>query len=289
MGKALRSLIFDGQVSLTVMDTTDIVNAAIKFHKLSPLSAAALGRTLTAGTFIALGLKNDGDKFSVTVKGDGVGGSIVVCGNSDLYMRGYIDNPRAVLPLKPNGKLDVGGCVGREGRITVIKDIGLKDPYVGSCPLVSGEIAEDFTAYYTYSEQQPTAMALGVRIGTDYSCVGAGGVVVQIMPGCSDENIAGAEELISNFSNVSGMIESMGLDGIVEKYFPNAEFTEYHPTYKCNCGREYIEKVLLSMGEEEMRSTIKEQGKIEVQCHFCDKKYVFTEEDVEKLLREASE
>ena len=149
MGKALRSLIFDGQVSLTVMDTTDIVNAAVKFHKLSPLSAAALGRTLTAGTFIALGLKNDGDKFSVTVKGGGVGGSIVVCGNSDLYMRGYIDNPRAVLPLKPNGKLYVGGCVGREGRITVIKDIGLKDPYVGSCPLVSGEIAEDFTAYYT--------------------------------------------------------------------------------------------------------------------------------------------
>ncbi|MBP5308098.1 MAG: Hsp33 family molecular chaperone HslO, partial [Clostridia bacterium] len=262
MGRALRALIFDGQISLTVMDTTDIVQKAVTYHNLSPLSAAALGRTITAGVFMALGLKNDGDKFSVTVKGNGVGGSIVVCGNSALEMRGTIDNPRAVLPLKSNGKLNVAGCVGTEGRITVIRDIGLKKPYSGSCPLVSGELAEDFAAYYTYSEQQPTAMALGVKIGVDYSCVGAGGVVVQTMPGCEEKNIALAEELISNFSNISGMIESAGIDGIVEKFFPNVAFNEYKSVYKCICNREYIERVLLSMGKKELEAALKEQGKI---------------------------
>ena len=282
-------MIFDGQISLTVMDTTDIVRQAIEFHKLSPLSAAALGRTLTAGTFMSLNLKNDGDKFSVTVKGNGVGGSIVVCGNSALEMRGMIDNPRAVLPLKPNGKLDVAGCVGTSGRITVLRDIGLKEPYGGSCPLVSGELAEDFAAYYTYSEQQPTAMSLGVRIGVDYDCVGAGGVVLQTMPGCEDKTIAAAEELIGNFANISGMIENYGLDGIAEKYFKGVAFTEYFPKYKCICGREYIERVLLSMGEKELRDAVKEQGKIEVQCHFCDKKYTFSPEDVDKILGEARE
>ena len=289
MGRALRALLFDGQISLTVMDTTDIVQQAIDYHKLSPLSAAALGRALTACTFMALNLKNEGDKLSVTVKGGGVGGSIVVCGNSALEMRGYIDEPRAVLPLKPNGKLDVAGCVGTNGRITVVRDMGLKEPYSGSCPLVSGELAEDFAAYYTYSEQQPTAMALGVKIGVDYRCVGAGGVVMQVMPGCEEKNISAAEELISKFSNVSGMIENIGLDGIVNKYFGGVEFEEYLPKYKCICSREYIERVLLSMGEAELRDEIREKGKIEVQCHFCNGKYVFRGDDIDKLLGEANE
>ncbi len=289
MGRALKALIYDGQVSLTLLDTTDIVQKAIEYHKLSPLSAAALGRTLTAGTFMALGLKNDGDKLSITVKGGGVGGNVVVCGNSALEMRGYIDEPQADLPLKPNGKLDVAGCVGTDGRITVVRDIGLKEPYTGSCPLVSGEIAEDFAAYYTYSEQQPTAMALGVRIGVDLNCVGAGGVVIQPMPGCDEKSIDKAEALIAEFSNISGMIESVGLDGIKEKYFSGVEFTEYAPKYKCICSREYIEGVLLSMGEKELRSAISEQGKIEVHCHFCNKNYLFDGADVDKLLGEASE
>jgi len=287
MGKALKTLIYDGQVSLTLMDTTDIVQQAIDFHKLSPLSAAALGRTLTACTFMATGLKNDGDKLSVTVKGNGVGGSIVVCGNSRLEMRGYIDNPRAMLPLKSNGKLDVSGCVGTEGRITVVRDIGLKEPYTGSCRLVSGELAEDFAAYYTYSEQQPTAMALGVKIGRDYNSVGAGGVVIQPMPGCDEENIIKAEQLISKFAAVSSMIELVGLDGIVNEFFSGIKFDEYHPVYKCMCSRDYIERVLLSMGEAELHSAIEEQGKIEVECHFCDSKYSSTSSGVNELLRNA--
>ncbi len=289
MGKALKTLIYNGQISLTVMDTTDIVQQAVEFHKLSPLSAAALGRTLTACTFMATCLKNEGDKLSVTIKGGGVGGSIVVCGNSKLEMRGYIDNPRAVLPLKSNGKLDVASCVGKDGRITVIRDIGLKEPYTGSCPIVSGELAEDFAAYYTYSEQQPTAMALGVKIGKDYNCIGAGGLVIQTLPGCSEESIGKAEKLISNFTNISTLIETIGLDGIIKEYFPNEKFDEYYPKYKCICSREYIDRVLLAMGETELKNAIKEQGKIEVECHFCDKKYSYDSNDVQELMRQANE
>ncbi len=287
MGKVLKGLIFDGEISLSIMDTTDIVNKAIELHKLSPLSAAALGRTLTACTFMATTLKNDGDKISVTVKGNGVGGSIVVCGNEKLEMRGCIDEPRANLPLKPNGKLNVAGCVGTEGRITVVKDIGLKEPYTGSCRLVSGELAEDFSAYYTYSEQQPTAMALGVKIGVDYNCVGAGGVVFQVMPGCSEGSIEKAEKLIGEFTAVSSMIEEGGVEEIRRKFFPYDIFTEYSPVYKCVCSREYIEGVLLSMGEKELTDAIEEQGQIEVECHFCEKKYVFTKEEIENLIKEA--
>ncbi len=287
MAKVSKALIYGGNISLTVMDTTDIVQTAIELHKLSPLSAAALGRTLTACTFMATTLKNEGDKFSVTVKGDGVGGSIVVCGNADLYIRGYIDNPRAVLPLKSNGKLDVSGCVGREGRITVLKDIGLKEPYTGSCPLVSGELAEDFSAYYAYSEQQPTAMALGVKIGVDYNCVGAGGLVIQTMPRCDEESISRAEKLVSDFYNISTLVQEMGIEGIKQKYFSGVEFTDYSPVYKCVCSREYIERVLLSMGKTELENALNEQGKIEVECHFCEKKHTFTREDVQKLLGEA--
>lgn len=289
MGIAKKTLIYDNQISLTVMDTTDIVQRAIDVHGLTALTAAALGRTLTACTFMATGLKNDGDKLSVTVKGDGVGGTIVVCGNSYLEMRGYIDNPTAELPLKANGKLDVAGCVGRNGRITVLRDIGLKEPYTGSCRLVSGEIAEDFAAYYTYSEQQPTAMALGVLIGKDGSCLGAGGVVLQPLPDCEEKNIIKAEKLISEFTSFSKMISEIGLDGIIEKYFPDEVFANYKPTYTCICSREYIEGVLLSMGEAELRDAIAEEGKIEVECHFCDKKYVFTPEQIDGLLKEASE
>ena len=179
-------------MSLCVMDTTDLVNDAIDIHRLSPLSAAALGRVLTIASFMSSCMKNETDKLSVSVVGDGVGGTITVSGNSALDMRGSIDNPRAELPLRADGKLDVGGCVGRNGRLTVVKSLGLKEPYSGSCRLVSGEIAEDFAAYYLYSEQQPSAIALGVKIGKDYRCIGAGGVVIQALPGASENSISKA-------------------------------------------------------------------------------------------------
>ena len=283
MNKLLKTLICNGYVSLSVLDTTEMVNDAIKIHNLSPLSAAALGRTLTACTFMASGLKNKSDKLSVTIAGDGIGGKITVCGNGDLYMRGSIDNPNANLPLKSNGKLDVGGCVGKNGRLTVVKSMGLKEPYSGSCALVSGEIAQDFTAYYTFSEQQPTAMALGVKIGTDGSCVGAGGVVIQAMPGANDSDLIKCEEIINSLTNISTLIETGSAEKVLKDFFGEVEYTEYNPQYKCLCSREYVEGILLSLGKAEAQDIIDKQGKIEVDCQFCNNKYLFLQEDIDKI------
>ena len=281
MGKILKSLIFGGNISLSLIDSTDIVNKAIEYHNLSELTAAALGRTLTASIFMASNLKNKGDKLSVTVSGDGVGGHIIVSADSDLNVRGYIDNPGASLPLKPNGKLDVAGCVGR-GRITITRSMGLKEPYTGSSEIISGELAEDFSYYYAVSEQEPTAMALGVKVQGG-KCIGAGGVVIQALPGATDEDIIKAEELISNFTDISTKINELTLDGIIEKYFSGCNFTEKCTQYHCICSNDYIDSILISLGKAELLDIIKTQGKIEVNCQYCDKKYLYNLEDVDKL------
>lgn len=283
MNKLLKTLIFEGQLSLSVLDTTEMVNEAIKIHNLSPVAAAALGRTLTACTFMSSNLKSEKDKLSVTIAGNGVGGKITVCGNGELAMRGVVDEPQAELPLKPNGKLDVGGFVGNEGRLTVVRSMGLKEPYSGSSALVSGEIAEDFAAYYAFSEQTPTAMALGVLIGKDGSCEGAGGVVIQALPEAEDKNLAAAEDIINGLSDVSKQVKELGAEGIMKKYFGAERYEEYFPEYKCLCSREYIEGVLRSLGKEELKDIVKKEGAVKVDCQFCRKEYVFTDEDVDKM------
>ena len=283
MNKFLKTMVFNNELTLSVLDTTQMVNDAIKIHNLSPVCAAAFGRTITVCTFMSQGLKSQKDKLSVTVNGDGLGGKITVCGNGELQMRGYMDNPQVDLPLKNNGKLDVGGCVGKNGRITVIKSMGLKDPYSGSCELVSGEIAEDFTAYYAFSEQQPTAIALGVKIGPDGRCVGAGGVILQALPGASDENLAKGEEIINKLKNLSTIIEENGAEYVMKEYFGVQEYDEYYPKYQCLCSREYIEKILISLGKDELNDIIEKEGKIKVGCEFCLKQYEFDGKDVERF------
>ncbi len=286
MNRLVKTLIYGGEMSLCVMDTTDLVNDAIDIHRLSPLSAAALGRVLTIASFMSSCMKNETDKLSVSVVGDGVGGTITVSGNSALDMRGSIDNPRAELPLRADGKLDVGGCVGRNGRLTVVKSLGLKEPYSGSCRLVSGEIAEDFAAYYLYSEQQPSAIALGVKIGKDYRCIGAGGVVIQALPGASENSISKAEEAMKHFANISSLIKEKSIEDIISGYFgKTAPIEEYSPHYKCLCSRGYIGGILKTMGRAELDDIVKEQGKITVNCEFCEKNYEFTEKDVDELFK----
>lgn len=283
MGKLLKSLVFGEEISVAVLDTTDMVNESIKIHNLSPVAAAAFGRTMTACTFMASGLKNKEDKLFVNVKGDGAGGRITVCGGGDLFMRGSVANATAELPLKPNGKLDVSGFVGKTGRITVVKSMGLKEPYSGSCGLVSGEIAEDFTAYYAYSEQQPTAMALGVLIGTDRTCVGSGGVIVQAMPAATESSLIKAENIVKSLSDVSAKIRDLGAEGLFKELFGGAEFTEYNPIYKCLCDREYVKGILVSLGKAELEDIIAKEKVIKVNCEFCGKEYSFGAEDVAEM------
>ncbi len=285
MNKLYKTLIFNNELSLSVLETTDMVNEAIRIHKLSPLTAAALGRTLTVCTFMSSDLKNEREKLSVTIAGDGVGGKITVCGNGNLDMRGAIDNPWADLPLRADGKLDVGGCVGKKGRLTVVKSMGLKEPYSGSSELVTGEIAEDFTAYFAYSQQIPTAIALGVKIGKDRTCIGAGGVIIQALPFASSSSLEKAEEIMSKLKNVSTLIEQCGAEGVIKDFFGDIEYEKYYPRYKCLCSRETIESVLISLGKKELYDIIEKQGKITVDCQFCDKKYEFDKADVDELIK----
>ncbi len=285
MNKLFKTLIFDNQLTLSVLETTDMVNDAIKIHNLSPLAAAALGRTLTVCTFMSSDLKNEREKLSVTIAGDGVGGKITVCGNGNLDMRGAIDNPSADLPLRADGKLNVGGCVGKNGRLTVVKSMGLKEPYSGSSELITGEIAEDFTAYFAFSQQIPTAIALGVKIGTDYTCVGAGGVIIQALPFASESALKKAEEIMSKLKNVSTLIENGGAEGIIRDYFGDIKYEEYYPKYNCLCDRQTIESVLISLGKKELYDIIEKDGKIKVDCQFCDKVYEFNKDDVDGFFR----
>lgn len=283
----LRGLVYGDEVSLAVADTTALVNEAIRIHGLSALSAAALGRTLTVAAYMCSSLKEERGALSVSVKGNGVGGNIYVSGDKALHMRGYIENPHAELPPNASGKLDVGGCVGREGYLSVVRDDGENIPFVGTTPLVSGEIGEDFAAYFAYSEQLPTAIAVGVKIGTDGNCLGAGGVFLQPLPGASEESVNRAAEAIRSFGAVSSMLEKHSAEEILREYFGAVKFYTLEPEYKCNCSRNYIEGILAAMGEKEIRAVIAEQGKIDVHCHYCNTDYTFSPEDAEEIIRKS--
>ncbi len=280
----LRGLVCGGEVSLAVAETTQLVNDAIRIHGLSALSAAALGRTLTAAAYMCSSLKAERGALSVTVKGGGVGGNICVSGDAALHMRGYIDEPQAFLPPNARGKLDVGGCVGHEGTLTVVRDDGDDRPFVGTTPLVSGEIGEDFAAYFAQSEQLPTAVAVGVKIGKDGTCLGAGGVFMQPMPGAGEESFRFVDETIGKFANVSSLMEEGSAASVWAAYFGGEAMTARRPVYKCNCSRHYIEGLLAALGEGELRSILAERGKVEVHCHYCNTDYVFGPQDVEALL-----
>lgn len=280
-----KGVFFGGKARVAIIDIKEIVNEEIKIHDLTPLSAAALGRTMAVGAYISNNLKNADSTFSVTVKGGGILGAVVVAGNGGNCIRGYIENPHGDLPLKSDGHLDVGGGIGKEGFITVIKDFGLKEPYMGRCELVSGEIAEDFTKYLHTSEGINSAVALGVRLDSD-GCKAAGGIIVEALPGLSEDELFMTEDIMSNFTNVSEVLEKMNPEEIFNFYFSHLDAESYDEeeiTLKCNCGKEKIENTLRSLGKEECREILKENGKIEILCHFCEKKYIYGEKEVEKL------
>ena len=290
MSKILRAIDSEGKVRVFFIDSRDMVETARTIHKTSPVATAALGRTLTMTALIGSTMKDKEDTVSVFIKGDGPLGQIVTTARGDGSVKGYVANPAVHLPKKANGKLDVGGAVGK-GSLSITMDLGLKEPYCGQVPLVTGEIAEDFTYYYAKSQQIPTAISLGVLVDRDYTVKQAGGLFVQLMPGCDEETADLIEKNVTNLAPVTTMLEEgMTPDLIVTSVFAGLFFKyldddEYN--YKCDCSKEKIEKALISLGEKELKSMIEEDHKAEVTCRFCPEVYKFTEFDLINLLNKA--
>lgn len=287
MGKLIRCITSDGQVMATALDSTDIVAAAEGFHKTSAVATAALGRLLTATSMMGNMLKGKDNTITLRVSGGGPIGSVICAADFNGDVRGYVTNPVVELPLNEKGKLDVGGAVGKNGNLYVIKDLGLKEPYNGMTPLVSGEIAEDVTAYYALSEQTPTVCALGVLVNPDLTVKKAGGYIIQLLPFAAEEAITKLEDGIKDIQSVTGMLtEGMSPEDIIRRVLKNFEVEvlyEHEVEYKCNCSKQRIEKALLSMGRAELHSMAEEMEKAEIECHFCDKKYEFTKAELKAL------
>lgn len=279
-----------GLVRVSFIDSRDIVQKAYEIHKTSPVATAALGRSLTMAALIGSGMKSPQDTVSTIIKGDGPLGSIICTADGKGNVKGCVTNPLVDIPLKKNGKLDVSGAIGK-GSLAVTMDLGLKEPYVGQVPLVSGEIAEDFTYYYAKSQQIPTAVSLGVLVDRDYSVKQAGGLFVQLMPGCDDETAALIEKNFTELPSVTTMLEDgMSLDLIITSvmaglFFKDLDDVEFN--YNCDCSREKIEKALISLGEKELLAMINEDHGAEVTCRFCPEVYKFSELELVNLLNKA--
>lgn len=275
---------------MSAVSAKDTVQRAKDIHKCTPTTAAALGRTLCAASMMGNLLKEDNGSLTIRINGGGPIGSIIAVSDSMGYVRGYVTNPAVDLPLRSDGKLDVGGAVGKDGMLTVSRDIGLAQPYVGSTELVSGEIAEDLTAYLLESEQVPSACGLGVLIDTDLSVKAAGGFIVQLMPGAPDEYIDVLEENIFMMDQLTTILAEDGLEAVFEqvlKGLPYHVVDEDEVGYRCYCSRERVGDAILGVGEGELESMINEDKDIDVSCQFCDTVYTFTPDDLRKLLDES--
>ena len=288
--KIIKFLAYDGKVSITCANTTVLVEKARKIHDLTPTTTAVLGRVLTMASIMGLDLKSSDDSITIQIDGKGEVGKIVVVANYFSKVKGYMQNPLVELPLNDKGKIDVGGAVGRSGYLNIIKDIGLKEPYVGITPITSGEIAEDFTRYYADSEQTPTAIALGVLVNKD-GVEASGGYRLNLMPDATEDIISKLEENISKVPSISKMLDNnLSLEQIAKMVTgdESVEIIEDNiiPEYECDCSKEKFEKGLISLGKKELENIIKDDEDIETVCQFCNKKYVFDKEYLENLIKE---
>lgn len=287
----IRAIAANKNLRVFLAVTTDLVEEARKAHDTTPVATSALGRTLTGTAMMGLMLKGEKDKLSVQIKGDGPAKQILAVADALGNVKGYVANPYVELPLRQDGKLDVGGAVGMNGKMVVIKDLGLKDPYVGQSDLVSGEIAEDFTAYFAYSEQQPSAVALGVLIDRDRTVKASGGFIIQPLPDAEEDVIIQLEERLKKLPSITRIMEKvtdgeemlkMILDGFDVEILDKKEVN-----FVCDCSVEKLEKALISVGAKDLKEIIEEDGQAELTCHFCNKKYHFDKKHLERLYEEA--
>ena len=282
----LHMTLMGGQARVLLCDTTDLVQRCSDIHNATPLATAAMGRLMTGTLMMSVMLKGDHEDVSVTVKGGGPIGTLVCVGDHGT-VRACCDNPRVELPLRADGKLDVGGAVGRSGRMSVVKDLGLKEPYIGQCELVSGEIAVDLANYFTVSEQQPSLVALGVLTSGE-RVLRAGGLLIQPMPGCEESTIDQLELRSPMFADISRELAAAPKEELAEDWFRGMEpkLLERTPLeYRCTCSRERMERALLSMGANDLREIIDDGKGAELGCHFCGSTYFFTTEELKALLR----
>ena len=287
MGKTVRYITKDGSAYVLAADTTNIVAQMEQYYKTSAVVSAALGRLLTAASMMGVLLKGAQDSVTLRLNGNGPAGALIAVSDSAGNPRGYVQNPVVELPLNAHGKLDVAGAVGREGYLYVVKDIGLKEPYSGAVPIVSGEIAEDITNYFATSEQIPTVCALGVLVNPDLTIRKAGGFLIQLLPGADDSVIDRIEADVRDIRPVTEMLDhGMSPDEIAEtalRGFSLEKLDETFTEYRCNCSRRRVENALLATGADELRSML-DDCPIHVECHFCDKVYDFQKNDIETLL-----
>ena len=278
----------DGMVKATAVYTRALTERARQIHHTSPVATAALGRALAGVSMMGNALKGSGESVTLQIKGDGPLGTILAVSDAEGNVRGYVQDASVELPLRADGKLDVGSAVGHSGTLTVIKDLGLKEPYVGTVDLLGGDIAEDLAAYFVESEQIPSACGLGVLVDRDRSVLAAGGYLIQLLPGADDAAISAIEQGIARVGPVTealrGGLSARELVEQVLSEFQLEVLSEEPVEYRCYCSRERVTRALISMGREELNSLIREQGRAELTCQFCDKVYHYTNEELEGLL-----
>ena len=287
MGKIIRAIAGDDFIKIAVIEAKDIVERARQIHSLSPTASAALGRTLCAASLMGNMMKEADAAVTVRINGGGPIGSILAVADCEGNVRGYVDEPGVDLPLRSDGKINVGGAVGCDGTLTIIKDIGLRDPYVGSVNLISGEIAEDFSAYYVESEQIPAACGLGVLVDTDCSIRAAGGFIVQLMPGAPDGLIEKLEDNIFFMDQLTTILDEDGMEEIIAQVLKGLEpriLEESEVEYRCYCSRERVSEALRSVGAAALEEIAEQGSETEVGCQFCDRTYIFTPEDIRNLI-----
>lgn len=284
-----RAISMDASAVSTVIDATDMVSEIEKIHKTSAVVSAGLGRLTIGASLIGYGLKGDGDTVTLRMDGNGATGVLIAVADSHGNVKSYVSNPVVEIPLNQYGKLDVKSAIGTDGTLSVIKDLGLKEPYVGKVPIVSGEVAEDIANYFATSEQTPTVCALGVLVNPDLTIKRAGGFLIQLLPFASEEVISTIEKNIKDIKPITTMLEDgqtpedialMLLDGLN----PNI-LDEATPKYQCDCSKERVERALISLGKDELSKMADEQDVTEVCCHFCNKKYQFSKQDILNLCK----